>query len=249
MNTAAAIDHSGDQEQGVVLPAPEGSIRQEHEPLVEDLSVFRNLESLLIVGGTFDPFTKAHQAVPKTVAGLLDAQATLYIPANQNPKKARHSSVSNEDRLEMIRGALKEEKQSFVSPLELRREGVSFTVDTLREIRAVLGSKIQLYLFIGGDCLRQLPEWREFTAIMDLVTIVCEPRGENLEKIFAELEGKLSAEQISKLKANVVDAGSPAISATMARDCLGHGELPWSILPPSVVDYIQSRGLYGYRAS
>src|SRR5690606_7009510 len=76
--------------------------RISHEPLLEDLSVLRNCAAVLVIGGTFDPFTRAHLEVPHAVADALGADALLYVPARRNPLKEQHAAASNEDRLEMI---------------------------------------------------------------------------------------------------------------------------------------------------
>ncbi len=222
--------------------------RFEHEPVLTDLSSLRGIASVLVVGGTFDPFTRAHLEVPHHVAELLGVQALLYIPVQQNPLKTSGPQAESADRLAMIRNCLREEQHSFVSPLELRRVGNSYTVDTMREIRAAVGETTRLFLFIGSDCVHRLPEWKDLEGLRTLCTIVPVTRGESIENCLATVRGKLSEDFIAELKSRFVDIGVPVISATMARERLVHGELPWDLLPPAVAEYIEQRGLYGYAA-
>lgn len=238
------------EEPGLLHDAPLLSREpSRHEPLLRDLAPLKECTKLLIVGGTFDPFTRAHLEVPHHVAELVGADAVLYVPAKQNPLKSAAASASGIDRLLMIREALKAEPHSYVSPVELRREGSSYTIDTLREIRDEIGPGPELLLFLGSDCLPHLPEWRSLPEILSLATIIPVARGENAEHSFEALEGKLPQAIIGQLRANFIDVGDVGISATAARERLSHGELPWDLLPPAVIRFVEEKGLYNYAAS
>ena len=230
------------------LPSRDQTALQ-REALVRDLRALQGYHSVLLVGGTFDPFTRAHLDVPHHVAEMLGIEAVLYIPAQQNPLKSMGPQASAADRLEMIRQTLREEPHSYVSPLELERAGRSFTVDTLREARTALGSGCRIFLFMGSDCLARLPEWKDLDEIWRLCTIIPVARGESPESCLDALRGKLTQERVSELRRNFIDIGVPPISATMARERLGRGEIPWDLLPPAVAARIEERGLYGYAAN
>src|SRR5690606_21501724 len=101
---------------------PEGDLnRGRYEPLLVDLCPLRVYRSILIVGGTFDPFTRAHLEVPEEVRQSIGAEAKLYIPAWQNPLKESRAQGGSRERLAMIRESILSEPDTFVSPLELVR--------------------------------------------------------------------------------------------------------------------------------
>lgn len=242
------VNHAADsQEWGEGRVLPEFlTDRGKHEPLVVDLSQLRAYRSILIVGGTFDPFTRAHLEVPEEVRQSIGAEAKLYIPAWQNPLKANQAQGGSRERLAMIRESVLSEPDTYVSPLELLRGEPSFTAVTLREIRSALGEDIRLFLFLGSDCIRTLPSWKYLDEVMELAVVVPVARGEEPEAVLSGLEGRLRPEYIERLRQWFLTPLSSEISATAVREALAHGEIPWKMIPPAVGKYIVEHSLYGY---
>lgn len=138
----------------------------------------------------------------------------------------------------MIRAAIRGEPGLAVSERELDRGGISFTVDTLREIS---GShpNAELFLVIGADSVSDLRSWRELDEIFRLARLVVVNRpGE------PETSSDLSAEQRDQLSKDAVHMDPWAVSSTEIRDRCRAGESLDDLVPAGVQDLILSRGLY-----
>lgn len=200
-----------------------------------------------IYGGTFDPIHRGHLAAAKTAAEALGLDQLLLIPAAIPPHKALQAqSASAEHRLAMTRLGAESLRmpQLTVSDREMRREGRSYTVDTLRELTAEYPDA-ELWLLVGTDMLESFDTWREPAEILRLAGLCAFGRNEtDTERSLA-----LHAERLRALcpnarmrvltLPNLVEASSTEIRAGLAA---GRGE---ELLTPSVYGYILRHGLYG----
>ena len=199
-----------------------------------------------IYGGTFDPIHKGHLAAAKTVIEMLELDRLLLIPAAIPPHKAlKEKSAATEHRLAMTRLGAESmmKKEVEVSDVEMRRSGPSYTVDTLRELKAEYPDA-ELWLLMGTDMLESFLLWREPEEILRLAGICAFGRNaEDTEKSLA-LHGE-------KLKTLVPDArlkiltlpNLVEISSTVVREGLAAGEAE-EYLVPAVYGYILRHGLY-----
>ena len=130
---------------------------------------------LLIYGGTFNPPHLGHADALSCAAEALGADRSLVVPAGIPPHKAlAEGSPSAEERLRLCKLAFQE---ANVTPMELQREGKSYTVDTLREIsRENPGA--ELYFLVGTDMLLYMEQWHEFREIFSLCTLAALPRAD-----------------------------------------------------------------------
>lgn len=130
---------------------------------------------LLIYGGTFNPPHLGHADALSCAAEALGADRSLVVPAGIPPHKAlAEGSPSAEERLRLCELAFQE---ANVTPMELQREGKSYTVDTLREIsRENPGA--ELYFLVGTDMLLYMEQWHEFREIFSLCTLAALPRAD-----------------------------------------------------------------------
>ncbi len=203
-----------------------------------------------IYGGTFDPIHLGHMAAAKTVVEELGLDRLLLIPAAIPPHKAlkKHSAAA-EHRLAMTRLAAESlcMKEIEVTDLEMRREGPSYTVDTLREIHAEY-PEAELWLMVGTDMLESFASWREPAEILRLAGLCAFGRNEeDTEKslsVHAEkLQGLYPGAKLRVLTLpNLVE-----ISSTEVRDGLAE-ERGEEFLAPAVYGYILRHGLYGTEA-
>ena len=125
---------------------------------------------VLIFGGTFDPPHLAHTTLAARAAALLECDNILFIPAAINPLKVNHPPASNEHRLAMLRLAIAEIPNAKTSTIELDRPGPSYTVDTLRSLKASRHQGIEasrenanaFFLLIGADQALDFHRWKEW---------------------------------------------------------------------------------------
>lgn len=204
-----------------------------------------------ILGGTFDPVHHAHLRSALELLQELNLAEIRFIPAGRPPH--RDSPVATaEQRLEMLELALAGQENFVIDDRELRREGPSYMVDTLSDLRNELGDT-PLCLLMGMDAFDYLQTWHCWERIPDLAHLVVMQRpGAGLP--VSEIMGGLFAERkfhhpedLKKRSAGGVlfqPVTQLDISASRIREVLAQGKSPRYLLPESVWHYICERGLY-----
>lgn len=194
-----------------------------------------------IYGGTFSPVHNGHVAAAKAFMEQMWLDILYIIPTGVTPHKTMKGDATAADRLEMCRLAFAGMEGVIVSDLEMRREGKSYTVDTLRQLYDPDG---RLFLLMGTDMLLTLDRWREPEEIFRL----CYP-----VYIRREEDGALDAAIVEKIKTYQEKFGkvvrrivAPAIeiSSTDVRAAVAEGFPIEGAVPSSVAAYIRDRGLY-----
>jgi nicotinate-nucleotide adenylyltransferase len=128
-----------------------------------------------LFGGSFDPVHLGHLLVAQAAREELSLDRLVFIPAWQSPFKPDFPLASAAERLRLLRLALAGQTDCEVDGLEIRRGGVSYTIDTVREYDRRFPGATLSYL-IGADHVRQLPHWREATELARRVEFVVIPR-------------------------------------------------------------------------
>ena len=194
-----------------------------------------------IYGGTFSPVHNGHVAAARAFMEQMWLDILYVIPTGVTPHKDMKGDATASDRLEMCRLAFGGMEGVIVSDLEMRREGKSYTVDTLRELYDPDG---RLFLLMGTDMLMTLDKWREPDEIFRL----CYP-----VYVRRETDGELDAPIVEKIKSYQDKYGkvvrrivTPAIelSSTDVRAAVAEGFPIEGAVPPAVADYIHTHGLY-----
>lgn len=194
-----------------------------------------------IYGGTFSPVHNGHVAAAKAFMEQMWLDILYVIPTGVTPHKDMKGDATAKDRLEMCRLAFAEMDGVIVSDLEMRREGKSYTVDTLRELYDPAG---RLFLLMGTDMLLTLDKWREPEEIFKLCYPVYIRREED-----AALDGRIVEkitsyqEKFGKVVRRIV---APAIelSSSDVREAIAKGQTVDGMIPPAVARYIETNQLY-----
>ena len=121
-----------------------------------------------IFGGTFDPIHNGHLIVAERVGTEMRLDQVIFIPAGQPWFKEGQTVTDAKHRLEMTRLAVADNPHFAVSDVEVRRDGPTYTVDTLTELRGEVGDGIQFYFILGIDALNELHRWRKPCDVLDL---------------------------------------------------------------------------------
>ncbi len=129
-------------------------------------------ERVGLYGGSFDPVHLGHLILAREARERLGLDRVVFIPAGVSPFKLDAPPAAAEVRLEMVRAAVAGEPGFAVDDLEVRREGASFAVQTVRELRERAGSGVEFFYFIGDDNIADLGKWREIDELRRLVTFV-----------------------------------------------------------------------------
>ena len=199
------------------------------------------MERIGIYGGTYNPPHIGHLRAAEFAIEALGLDRLLLIPTGVSPHKEMAAGASAADRLELLRLSAGSIAKAEVSDIEIRREGRSYTVDTLRAIKAE-NPDSELYLLMGTDMFLSFMTWREPETIMELATLSVFCRGEKGERVKIEAQ-KLSMESLGA-RVELVENPVTAISSTDLRRMLIFGCAD-PFLMPGVGDYIREKGLYG----
>jgi nicotinate-nucleotide adenylyltransferase len=187
-----------------------------------------------VLGGTFDPPHIGHLIVASDVCEGLALDRLLFVPAATPPHKQGRVLATAEQRLEMVRAATAGDDRFVVDDVELRRGGESYSVDTLRELRA-REPDAEIFFIIGVDQLREFDSWREPGAIVRLATLVVASRaGEDAGAV-----NGVAAYPVLPVRVTRID-----LSATDVRNRVRDGVSIRYLVPDAVIEVIEREGLY-----
>jgi nicotinate-nucleotide adenylyltransferase len=183
-----------------------------------------------ILGGTFNPVHLGHLILAEEAREKLGLDKIIFVPANLPPHKDNGDIAAGSLRLEMLKLAIKDNKYFDVSDIEINRQGRSYTIDTIREFNQKYPSD-ELYFIIGSDLLKYLDAWKDLNEINTMVKFIAATRpGYPLEKIPA---------YIRTLGIRAVD-----VSGFEVRRCIKENKSFRYLVPESVFNYINKKGLY-----
>jgi nicotinate-nucleotide adenylyltransferase len=198
------------------------------------------LTAVGILGGTFNPPHLAHMVCASEARAQLSLERVLLVPTGVPPHKPMDDEPGAMHRLQMCRLAIGEHRDWLeVSPIEINRDGPSYTVDTLVEIHAAHPGD-DLTFIVGGDMAWSLPGWHQPEAILELASVaVAERAGARREEVRARLAGMAGAHRISYIDVPRLDISSSAL-----RRRVREGRPIDYLVADAVADYIDQRRLY-----
>ncbi|MCL5021462.1 MAG: nicotinate-nucleotide adenylyltransferase [Bacteroidetes bacterium] len=185
-------------------------------------------------GGTFNPPHIAHLVAAESVRDRLKLEKILFVPAAMPPHKIKEKIVPASHRLQMVKLAISGNPSFDCSDIELNREGPSFTIDTIRELKKSY-SDYDLYLIIGVDLLMDFETWKMPEEILKECTVVAMNRpGFDLA----------SVEKNLLLRVELVNVPGIDISSTSIRRRVKSGRSIRYLVPLQVEDYIRAKSIY-----
>ncbi len=186
------------------------------------------------MGGTFDPIHHGHLVAASEVASRFRLDEVVFVPTGQPWQKESYAVSEPEDRYLMTVIATASNPRFRVSRVDIDRQGPTYTVDTLRDLRAIYGSKVELYFITGADALDKILSWKEIDQLFELAHFVGVTRPG-----FVLRDDHLPADTVS-----LVQVPAMAISSTDCRARVAAGLPVWYLVPDGVVQYIAKRQLY-----
>ena len=185
-----------------------------------------------IMGGTFDPIHHGHLVSASEVADRFGLDEVVFVPTGEPWQKGEVSPA--EDRYLMTVIATASNPRFHVSRADIDRDGPTYTVDTLRDLRAVYGPTTDLFFITGADALARILSWKDALEIFSLAHLVGVTRpGFDLS------DDHLPADTVS-----LVEVPAMAISSSECRERVAAGKPVWYLVPDGVVQYIAKRKLY-----
>ncbi|KUL42503.1 nicotinate-nucleotide adenylyltransferase [Actinoplanes awajinensis] len=185
-----------------------------------------------IMGGTFDPIHHGHLVAASEVQARFALDEVMFVPTGQPYEKGKVSPA--EDRYLMTVIATASNPRFHVSRADLDRDGPTYTVDTLRDMRAVYGQSAELYFITGADAIGRIMSWKDAMTMLGLAHFIGVTRP----------GFELSAANLPAESVTLVEVPAMAISSSDCRQRVGAGLPVWYLVPDGVVQYINKRGLY-----
>ena len=192
-------------------------------------------------GGTFDPIHLGHLAVAEGALQYLSLDGVIFIPAGRPWMKEGVYLAEGEHRLAMVELAVEGLPGFSTSDMEMRREGLTYTVDTLREMDHASEGTYEVYLILGADAYSSFELWKEPAEILSLSTLAVASRPGGPEPGFEKLDGLLVG---STGRALALPVEQLAISGSDIRDRVCRGLPLDGYVPQPVERYIHEHGLY-----
>jgi nicotinate-nucleotide adenylyltransferase len=189
-----------------------------------------------VMGGTFDPIHHGHLVAASEVQAWFDLDEVVFVPTGAPWQKAERDVSPAEDRYLMTVVATAANPRFKVSRVDIDRGGPTYTIDTLRDLRAQMPDA-ELYFITGADALADIFTWRDADELFELANFVgCTRPGYPMEP---GTIAKIPAERVT-----MVEIPALAISSTDCRERKRRGEPVWYLVPDGVVQYIAKHRLY-----
>ena len=194
-----------------------------------------------IMGGTFDPIHLGHLATAEAVRESFALDEILFIPAARPPHKLGKLVTDEQHRLAMTTLATQSNKFFRVSDMELKRKGLSYTLDTMNELHKFFGRSTELFFIIGADSLADLSKWHAARELVEKCHFIATTR-QGVDVNFSAVEsffGSAAREHIHRVTTLGLE-----ISSTDIRDKVRCGRSIKYLVPEVVENYILREGLY-----
>lgn len=201
-----------------------------------------SVKRLGVLGGSFDPVHMAHLLMAETVREALSLDLVLFVPTGVQPLKQGRPVTPAEHRVKMLELAIQDNPCFGISRVDVDREGPSYTVDTVRQLREEWGGEaLQMWFILGADSLASFPRWRH------PVGILSQSRLAVVRRPGASVDMAVLEQRLPGIAAYVdwVDAPLVEISATDIRQRVAAGHSIRYRVPNPVREYIEAHDLYG----
>jgi nicotinate-nucleotide adenylyltransferase len=215
-----------------------------------------------LFGGTFNPIHVGHLRVAFEILHKFLLDRMIFIPSAKPPHKSGRDIVAPKYRFEMVNLAIEKVNKFFVSDVEIKRGGFSYTIDTILYFKEIFPIDTELYLVVGLDAFLEIDTWMSYMEIFDHITFIImtrpktETENKNCQKLLEQyLKKKISKKykyfknkfyflHMKKPPLYLIDVTHIDISSTKIRKILQIGESVKFLIPEKVEEYIKFKGLY-----
>ncbi|MGR3293035.1 MAG: nicotinate-nucleotide adenylyltransferase [Candidatus Scalindua sp.] len=204
----------------------------------------RMMKRIGILGGTFNPIHMGHLIMAEEVCKHHHLSKIIFIPAYIPPHKYVKDLTEAHHRYEMIKAAISEKRKLEVSDIEIKREGRSYTIDTVQEILDHYGKDGEVFLIMGADSLNELELWKNIKRLSQLCHFVIVNRPGFKTEASARLVEIIGSDNISDMERLRIEIAPVDISSTNIRKRLNGGVEIKGLVPECVEAYIKEHGLY-----
>lgn len=195
-----------------------------------------------VMGGTFDPIHYGHLVTAEAVRDKFELDKVLFMPTKNPPHKMHRPTSDADHRYLMTVLATITNPYFEVSRLEIERQGLTYTVDTIKELRNIHGNDAEIYFITGADAILEILTWHNVEELLDLCQFVAATRPgfyrKDMEQKLVEIKSKYNKEIFS------IEVPSLAISSTDIRNRIQNNKTIRYLLPEAVEHYIRKSRLY-----
>ncbi|KIP53611.1 nicotinate-nucleotide adenylyltransferase [Leucobacter komagatae] len=189
-----------------------------------------------VMGGTFDPIHHGHLVAASEVAKSFDLDEVVFVPTGEPWQKSNVSE--SEHRYLMTVIATASNPQFTVSRVDVDRDGPTYTVDTLRDLKQLMPDA-ELFFISGADAVQQIVSWKDVEQLWELAHFIAVSRPGH----------ELSLSGLSHDNVSLLEIPALSISSTDCRERVSRGYPVWYLVPDGVVQYIAKHGLYSEEAT
>jgi nicotinate-nucleotide adenylyltransferase len=191
-------------------------------------------QRLGVMGGTFDPIHHGHLVAASEVAQFFALDEVVFVPTGQPWQKDERQVSPSEDRYLMTVIATASNPRFSVSRIDIDRGGPTYTIDTLRDLRAERGDEAELFFITGADALSRMMSWQDVNELFALAHFVGVTRPGH----------RLTGDGLPENGVSLLEVPALAISSTDCRQRVATGQPIWYLVPDGIVQYIAKRRLY-----
>jgi len=201
-----------------------------------------------IYGGSFSPIHHGHLLLAESCREQCKLDEVWFLPAATSPLKQDGVLASDAHRVAMIELAIAGNHAFKCSPIELERGGVSYTVETLRDLQTIV-PQAELFLLVGGDSFASFEHWHKLEEICELATICTVGRPGSDLTDWGRLPEILTDDQMTHIKQHFVEMPLIGLSSTDIRERFVNGRSIRYMVPRSVEKYIETQRVFSKQAT
>jgi nicotinate (nicotinamide) nucleotide adenylyltransferase len=210
--------------------------------LKDEIKSLKVINKFAILGGTFDPIHFGHISVAEAVLDKTDVEKVLFIPSGKPPHKELECVSNSDIRLDMTRLAIEGHENMEVSSIEIDRGGMTYTVDTVLQLKSLLGNDAKFKFITGADAIHDIKTWKDYKLLLKICSFIAVTRpgyNKNTEAMEIEKMEKKFGCDIEFIEIPPVD-----ISSSQIRQNISNGISVEGMVPDKVAEYIFKKGLY-----
>jgi nicotinate-nucleotide adenylyltransferase len=191
-----------------------------------------------ILGGTFDPVHIGHLVLAQCAQQAFALDKVIFIPTGNPARKLATTVATPGQRLEMLRLACASNPNFEVSALEVERQGVTYTIDTVAQLREQYGEQAKLHFIVGADAICDLPTWKDANRLAPQLTFIAAAREGY------EVSGCIVTARQQGFDIQMLEMPQMSISSVLIRKMLARKQSVRYLVGDSVIDYIVEHRLY-----
>ncbi len=206
-----------------------------------------------LLGGTFDPVHYGHLRFAQESLELFSLDEVVFMPVGIPPHKETSKITPAEKRLKMVELAIQGNPRFCISDLEIRKPWMSYSVETIKEIKEEFAPGLELYFLVGCDVFEEIGTWKDYQELLSLCNFVVAARAGQASSLPLEIASAFCYHEmgcyrhLSGTLLHYVEITALDISSTRIREAVSQGKSIRYLLPGEVENFIKREDLYTNR--